>query len=67
MALFLCVIKYHCMAKICCLHFGDCVRVQEANPTGFPLPGSTGPSPRLAGTVQVMEKGAGGLEKGGGW
>lgn len=52
------------MAKICCLHFRDCVRVQEANPTGFPLPGSTSPSPCLAGIVQVTEKGVGDLGKG---
>ena len=66
MALFLCVIKYHCMAKICCLHFRDCVRGQEANPTGVPLPGSTSPSPSLDGIVWVKEEGGGDLGKGGG-
>lgn len=66
MALFLCVIKYHCMAKICCLHFRDCVRAREANPTGFLLPGPSNPSPSLAGIVQVVEKGVGDLGKRGG-
>lgn len=51
------------MAKICCLHFRDSVRAQEANPTGFLLPGSTSPSPRLARIVQVMGKGVGDLRK----
>lgn len=54
------------MAKICCLHFRDYVRAQEANPTGFLLPGSTSPSPSLAGIVQVMKKGIGDLGKRGG-
>ena len=54
------------MAKICCLHFRDCVRGQEANPTGVPLPGSTSPSPSLDGIVWVKEEGGGDLGKGGG-
>lgn len=65
MALFLCVIKYHCMAKICCLHFRGWVRAQEPIPPGFHS-GSTSPSPSLAGIVQTLEEGAGDLGKGGG-